>query len=218
MTKSILDIKNLQISVEDRSVLNGFDLQIKEGQVIALLGPNGSGKSSVAMTLLGNPNYKVADTSRVEFLGKDIKQLSVDERAKAGLYVAWQNPVSIPGVTVFNFCKSITSQTGTLVEFKKYLEDLLVKVGLPQEYLSRGVNEGFSGGERKRLEMLQLLLLAPKLAVLDEVDSGLDSKGVQILAEVINELKEKGTSFLLITHNTKLTDKVKVDQVCKTIN
>ena len=218
MTKSILDIKNLQISVEDRSVLNGFDLQIKVGQVIALLGPNGSGKSSVAMALLGNPNYKVTDTSRIEFLGKDIKQLSVDERAKAGLYVAWQNPVSIPGVTVFNFCKSITSQTGTLVEFKKYLEELLVKVGLPQEYISRGVNEGFSGGERKRLEMLQLLLLAPKLAVLDEVDSGLDSKGVQILAEIVNELKAIGTSFLLITHNTKLTDKVKVDQVCKTIN
>jgi Fe-S cluster assembly ATP-binding protein len=218
MTKSILDIKNLQISVEDRSVLNGFDLQINEGQVIALLGPNGSGKSSVAMALLGNPNYKVAATSRIEFLGKDIKQLSVDERAKAGLYVAWQNPVSIPGVTVFNFCKSISTQTGTLVEFKKYLEELLVKVGLPQEYISRGVNEGFSGGERKRLEMLQLLLLAPKLAVLDEVDSGLDSKGVQILAEVINKLKEKGTSFLLITHNTKLTDKVKVDQVCKTTN
>lgn len=218
MTKSILDIKNLQISVEDRFVLDGFDLQIKEGQVIALLGPNGSGKSSVAMALLGNPNYKVADTSRIEFLGNDLKQLSVDERAKAGLYVAWQNPVSISGVTVFNFCKSITSQTGTLVEFKKYLEDLLVKVGLPQEYLSRGVNEGFSGGERKRLEMLQLLLLSPKLAVLDEVDSGLDSNGVQILAEIVNELKEKGTSFLLITHNTKLTDKVKVDQVCKTTN
>jgi len=218
MTKSILDIKNLQISVEDRSVLDGFDLQIKEGQVIALLGPNGSGKSSVAMTLLGNPNYKVADTSRVEFLGKDLKQLSVDERAKAGLYIAWQNPVSIPGVTVFNFCKSISTQTGSLVEFKLYLEELLAKVGLPKEYISRGVNEGFSGGERKRLEMLQLLLLAPKLAVLDEVDSGLDSKGVQILAEIVNELKEKGTSFLLITHNTKLTDKVKVDQVCKTTN
>ena len=218
MTKSILDIKNLQISVEDRIVLNGFDLQIKEGQVIALLGPNGSGKSSVAMTLLGNPNYKVAATSRIEFLGKDLKQLSVDERAKAGLYIAWQNPVAIPGVTVFNFCKSITSQTGSLVEFKKYLEELLVKVGLPKEYIGRGVNEGFSGGERKRLEMLQLLLLAPKLAVLDEVDSGLDSKGVQILAEIVNELKEKGTSFLLITHNTKLTDKVKVDQVCKTTN
>ena len=218
MTKSILDIKNLQISVEDRFVLDGFDLQIKEGQVIALLGPNGSGKSSVAMTLLGNPNYKVADTSRVEFLGKDLKQLSVDERAKAGLYIAWQNPVSIPGVTVLNFCKSISTQTGSLVEFKLYLEELLAKVGLPKEYISRGVNEGFSGGERKRLEMLQLLLLAPKLAVLDEVDSGLDSKGVQILAEIVNELKEKGTSFLLITHNTKLTDKVKVDQVCKTTN
>lgn len=218
MTKSILDIKNLQITVEEKVVLEGFNLSISEGQVVALLGPNGSGKSSVVMTLLGSPNYKVADTSRIEFLGKDLKQLSVDERAKAGLYVAWQNPISIPGVTVFNFCISISTQTGTLVEFKKYIEDLLVKVGLPKEYISRGVNEGFSGGERKRLEMLQLLLLAPKLAVLDEVDSGLDSKGVKILAEIVNELKAKGTSFLLITHNTKLTDKVKVDQVCKTTN
>ncbi len=218
MTNPILDIQNLQITVEEKVVLEGFNLSIKEGQVVALLGPNGSGKSSVAMTLLGNSNYKVSDASKIQFLGKDLKQLSVDERAKAGLYIAWQNPVSIPGVTVFNFCKSITTQTGTLVEFKKYLEELLVKVGLPKEYLSRGVNEGFSGGERKRLEMLQLLLLSPKLAVLDEVDSGLDTKGVQILAEIVNELKAKGTSFLLITHNTKLTDKVKVDQVCKTTN
>lgn len=218
MTKSILDIKNLQITVEEKVVLDGFNLSIKEGQVVALLGPNGSGKSSVAMTLLGNSNYKVSDASKIQFLGKDLKQLSVDERAKSGLYIAWQNPVSIPGVTVFNFCKSITTQTGSLVEFKKHLEDLLVKVGLPKEYIGRGVNEGFSGGERKRLEMLQLLLLSPKLAVLDEVDSGLDIKGVQILAEIVNELKAKGTSFLLITHNTKLTDKVKVDQVCKTIN
>ncbi len=218
MTKSILDINNLQITVEEKVVLDGFNLSIKEGQVVALLGPNGSGKSSVAMTLLGNSNYKVSDFSKIQFLGKNLKELSVDERAKAGLYIAWQNPVSIPGVTVFNFCKSITTQTGSLVEFKKYLEDLLVKVGLPKEYIGRGVNEGFSGGERKRLEMLQLLLLSPKLAVLDEVDSGLDTKGVQILAEIVNELKAKGTSFLLITHNTKLTDKVKVDQVCKTIN
>ncbi len=218
MTKSILDIKNLQITVEEKVVLAGFNLSIKEGEVVALLGPNGSGKSSVAMTLLGNSNYKVSDASKIQFLGKDLKQLSVDERAKVGLYIAWQNPVSIPGVTVFNFCKSITTQTGTLVEFKKYLEDLLVKVELPKEYIGRGVNEGFSGGERKRLEMLQLLLLSPKLAVLDEVDSGLDTKGVQILAEVVNELKAKGTSFLLITHNTKLTDKVKVDQVCTTTN
>jgi Fe-S cluster assembly ATP-binding protein len=218
MTNPILDIQNLQITVEEKVVLEGFNLSIKEGQVVALLGPNGSGKSSVAMTLLGNSNYKILDASKIQFLGKDLKKLSVDERAKSGLYIAWQNPVSIPGVTVFNFCKSITTQTGTLVEFKKYLEELLVKVGLPKEYLSRGVNEGFSGGERKRLEMLQLLLLSPKLAVLDEVDSGLDTKGVQILAEIINELKAKGTSFLLITHNTKLTDKVKVDQVCMTTN
>ena len=218
MTESILDIKNLQITVEEKVVLEGFNLSIKAGEVVALLGSNGSGKSSVAMTLLGNSNYKVSDVSKIQFLGKDLKQLTVDERAKAGLYVAWQSPIAIPGVTVFNFCKSITTQTGTLVEFKKYLEELLVKVGLPKEYLSRGVNEGFSGGERKRLEMLQLLLLAPKLAVLDEVDSGLDTKGVQILAEIVNELKAKGTSFLLITHNTKLTDKVKVDQVCKTTN
>lgn len=218
MTKSILDIKNLQITVDGKVVLDGFNLSIKEGEIVVLLGPNGSGKSSVAMTLLGNSNYKVADASKIQFLGKDLKRLNIDERARVGLYVAWQNPVSIPGVTVFNFCKSITTQTGSLVEFKKYLEELLIKVGLPKEYISRGVNEGFSGGERKRLEMLQLLLLSPKLAVLDEVDSGLDIKGVQILAEIVNELKAKGSSFLLITHNSKLTEKVKVDQVCTTTN
>lgn len=218
MSKTILEIKNLQIAVEGKKVLGGFDLQIKEGEVGALMGPNGSGKSSIAMTLLGNKNYEVSDKSKITFLGKDLLSLSVDERARAGLFVAWQSPVMIPGLSVFNFCKSISKPKGTLVEYKKQIEEFLRKVRLPKEYVSRGVNEGFSGGERKRLEMLQLFLLKPKLAVLDEIDSGLDREGVLILSEIIAELSKEGTALLIISHNTKLIEKLGITQTWTTTN
>lgn len=215
MSESILEIADLEIEIAGKVILKDFNLEVAKGQVVAIVGPNGSGKSSLAMTLLGDSRYLVHEKSKIFFCDKDLLAMSVDERARAGLFVSWQNPITVPGISVFNFCKSITKWTGTMVDLKKFIEEKLVRVGLPKEYVSRALNEGFSGGERKRLELLQLLVLEPKLAVLDEIDSGLDTKGVEILMDVIEEMKVKGTSFVVITHSNKLIEKIKIEQVCK---
>ena len=215
----LLKIKDLQVVVGTKTVIDNFNLEIEAGKVLVLMGANGSGKSSLAMTLMGDSRYKITnDLSSVKFGGKDLLTLRPDQRAKKGVYVAWQNPVSIPGVSVFSLCKAsfeaCGNKLGELVGFKKRLEELAEKVDLPKEYIGRDVNEGFSGGEKKRLELLQLLLLQPKLAILDEIDSGLDVDGLKGVGEIVNELKEKGTTFILITHYKKLLDYVDVDQIC----
>lgn len=218
----LLDIKSLSVSVENKQVLRGLNLRIERGEVHLLMGANGSGKSSLANIIMGNANYKVTanqqtNKSSVNFEGKDLLEMSADQRARAGVFVVWQNPVAIPGVNVFSLCKagyeSQGKTIGKLTEFKQKLEELAMHVGLSSEHISRGVNEGFSGGERKRLELLQLLLLAPKLAIIDEIDSGLDAKGIQLVVETINTMKQAGTSFILITHNKTLLTKVLVDKI-----
>lgn len=221
MINPLLKIDNLQVMVEGKLVINDFQFEIISGQVIALIGANGSGKSSLAMTLMGHTSYDVqhVEKTTIEFDGKDLLQMSSDERARKGLYVAWQNPLSLPGVSIFSFCKAIYEAHGNkvneLVQFKKKLENLTAKVGLPIGYIARGVNEGFSGGERKRLELLQLLLLQPKLVILDEIDSGLDVNGVKIVINLVNKMKKSGTAFILITHNKKLLDEILVDKICE---
>lgn len=216
MNTPLLKVSNLQVSIEDKLVVNRIDFEINPGEVVAIVGANGSGKSSLAHTLLGDARYQVLDSSKVEFEGRDLLAMSVDERARAGIYVAWQNPVTIPGVSVFSLCKASFEARGKkireLVAFKKQLENLAVRVGLSGEYVGRNVNEGFSGGEKKRLELLQLLLLEPKLVVLDEIDSGLDSHGVEILIDIIVEMKKKSIGFILITHNKKLLKDVGIDK------
>jgi Fe-S cluster assembly ATP-binding protein len=218
MVRSLLLIKDLQATVENKPVLKKIQLEIKTGELVVLMGANGSGKSSLAMTLMGDNNYLIKEGSSITLQGKEIASVSADERARLGLFVAWQNPISIPGVSLFNLCKaSYEAQRGKLkelVSFKKKLEELAEKVGLPREVIGRGVNEGFSGGERKRFELLQLLLLEPKLAILDEIDSGLDIDGLKMVAKVIVEMKEKGTAFMLITHYKRLLDYVKIDKIC----
>lgn len=221
MISPLLKIDNLKVKVEGKLVISDFQLEIIPGQVIALMGANGSGKSSLAMTLMGHTSYDVqhAEKTIIEFDGQDLLKMSTDERARKGLCVAWQNPLPLPGVSIFSFCKAIYETHGNkvneLVQFKKKLESLTVKVGLPKEYISRGVNEGFSGGERKRLELLQILLLQPKLVILDEIDSGLDVGGVKIVINLVNEMKKSGTAFILITHNKKLLDEILVDKICE---
>ncbi len=215
----LLEIKDLQVTVENKTVIKNLQIQVKSGEIVALMGPNGSGKSSLAMTLTGDSRY-VVETKKgtLEFEGKSLLEMSIDERARDGLYMAWQNPITIPGVTVFRLCKSSYEaqghKIGQLVVFKKQLEELAIKVGLTRDHVGRNVNEGFSGGERKRLELLQLMLLKPKLAILDEIDSGLDIDGLKMVGNIINEMHAEGTAFILITHYKKLLDYVAVDKVC----
>jgi Fe-S cluster assembly ATP-binding protein len=215
MNKSLLSITDLQVAVGNKAVIDGLNLQFSQGETVFLMGANGSGKSSLANVLMGNPNYLVT-AGKIVFDSQDLLSMSSDERAKAGLFVAWQNPISIPGVSVFNLCKSSYEALGntitSLTEFKKSLEDLAERVGLTREHIVRNVNEGFSGGEKKRLELLQLLLLKPKLAVLDEIDSGIDSEGIKMTVKVLKELKNQGMSVILITHNKRLLDEVVADQ------
>jgi Fe-S cluster assembly ATP-binding protein len=172
---------------------------------------------------MGDSRYSVTTNQQTNkptilFQGKDLLEMSVDERVRAGLYVAWQSPVTIPGVSVFSLCKASYETQGQklheLVGFKNKLEELAITVGLPKEYIGRNVNEGFSGGERKRLELLQLLLLNPKLVILDEIDSGLDVDGLKMVADVVNKMRATGTTFILITHYKRLLDYVKVDKIC----
>ena len=206
----------MSVKVEDKVVLRDMNLEIGEGEIHALMGPNGSGKSSLANVLMGNSNY-VIESGKIFFESKNLLTMNSDERARKGLFIAWQNPVMIPGVSVFSLCKASYEAQGKtiekLTEFKQKLEALAQRVGMNKDYVGRNVNEGFSGGERKRLELLQLLLLEPKLAVFDEIDSGLDSAGVKILIKIMQDRHKAGTGFLLITHNKKILDELDVEKV-----
>lgn len=215
MNEPRLLIKDLQVAVDSKEVIKNLSAEIFESEIVVLMGANGSGKSSLASVLMGNPNYEVV-TGEITFEGKKILPLKIDERARLGIFVGWQNPVTIPGVSVFNLCKSSYEAAGykilKLTEFKLKLVELGKRVGLSSEHISRSMNEGFSGGEKKRLELLQLLLLQPKLAILDEIDSGLDMSGVKMMIEVVNELKKAGSSIVLITHNKRMLQEVEADR------
>lgn len=223
MKRSILRIENLRVMVEEQLILEGVSVEVAEGEVVALMGPNGSGKSSLALSLMGSARYQIAEGSRVELLGENLLSMDESERARKGLFVGWQNPVAIPGVSLFNLCRAsydlVCEAQGrqkeyeNLVEFKKMLEGLALRVGLASDIIGRNVNEGFSGGEKKRLELLQLLLLKPKLAILDEIDSGLDVDGLKMVAKIIEQVRQEGSGVVLITHYKKLLDYVDVSRV-----
>lgn len=217
----LLKISGLSASIAGKNVLNDVSVQLLPSQLAAIMGANGGGKSSLAQVLMGNPDYEVSG-GEIIFDQNDLLKLSVDERSKAGLYVAWQNPVTIPGVSVFALCKSAyEAQVGkitSLSEFKRNLEELATEVGLSASHISRYVNDGFSGGEKKRLELLQILLLKPKLVVLDEIDSGLDKNGRELIVEVITKLKKMGSSFIIISHYEQLIEKLNVELVMEMKN
>jgi len=224
MNNPILITQKLRVSVAEKSIINGLDFEIYPGEVVALMGPNGSGKSSFALCLMGDSRYEIDANSKAEFLGKNMLAMDASERAKNGLFVAWQNPVTIPGVSLFNMCRASydaiftfqkkNKEYKSLVELKKKLETLSELVGLSKSIISRNVNEGFSGGEKKRLELMQLLLLKPKVAILDEIDSGLDVDGLKMVAKIIKQVQREGAAIILITHYKKLLEYVEVNTVC----
>ncbi len=216
MAEAILKISDLHVSVEDTPILRGVDLEIPKGQVHAIMGPNGSGKSTLAQVLLGNPAYQVTQGSIV-FKGTDVTELAPDERARLGMFLAFQYPVEVPGVSVSNFLRTamnaIRGEDVPIREYMAKLREELGLLGLDPSFASRNLNEGFSGGEKKRAEILQLTLLRPELAVLDETDSGLDIDGVRVVAEAVNRLRGPDITFAVITHYTRILNFVSPDVV-----
>lgn len=211
----MLELQNIHVSVEDSEVVHGVSLTLHKGKVIALMGPNGSGKSSLVNAVMGHPRYHLTQ-GRVVLDGKDITNLPTDEKAKKGIFLSLQHPPAIPGITVSSFLRNaVQAWTGKnipVMEFKLLLEKEMQKIGMECAFASRYVHEGFSGGEKKRLEALQLILLKPKYALLDETDSGLDVDALKIIAENIQRVcAEMG--ILLITHYTRILQYLVPDEV-----
>lgn len=214
--KGVVEIQNLHVSIGDESILNGIDLTMKKGEVHALMGRNGSGKSTLAKVLMGHPEYEVTDGT-VTLDGEDILSLEPWERARLGVFLSFQYPQSVPGLQVGNFLrKSVAAIRGENTpgarDFRKELNTCMEKLGVDKKFLGRYVNDGFSGGEKKRLEILQLMLLKPQLAILDETDSGLDIDALRTVATGINASVGNSTC-LIITHYQRILDHVKPDYV-----
>jgi len=212
----IFVVEGLHASVEGKEILRGVDLTIQRGEVHALMGPNGSGKSTLANTIMGHPNYKVTK-GRILFNGQDIASMKVDERARRGLFLAFQYPIAIPGVVYGNFLrnslKARRQEDVPVREFRKLLDETLDLLKMDHEFVRRYVNDGFSGGEKKRAEVLQMALLRPEMAVLDETDSGLDIDALRTVAEGINALRGPELGMLLITHYQRLLNYIEPDIV-----
>ena len=215
----MLQLQNLRASVNDKSILNGLDLEIKSGEVHAIMGPNGSGKSTLANILSGKNGYEVSGSLKYE--GKNLQEIPIEERAQKGIFLAFQYPLEIPGVNTTNFLKtslnSIRKAKGEeeldTLNLLKLIKEKASELNIDEKFLSRQLNVGFSGGEKKKNEILQMKLLEPKLAILDETDSGLDIDALRIVADGVNSHKNKKNAFLIITHYQRLLDYIKPDFV-----
>jgi Fe-S cluster assembly ATP-binding protein len=215
-----LEIKNLHVRAEDKEILKGLDLSVPAGQIHALMGPNGSGKSTLANAIMGHPSFDVTD-GEIVFDGAEITDADPEERSRAGLFMAFQYPVAIPGVTIAKYLRMIVNAQReargepqiSLKDFRKQTEAAMELVNIPKEFSSRYVNDGFSGGEKKRMEILQLAMLRPRIAVLDETDSGLDIDALRIVAEGVNQVAGPEMGVLIITHYQRILHLVEPDFV-----
>ena len=216
MKENLLDIKGLHAGVEGKEILKGLSLTVGKGEVHVILGPNGSGKSTLMNVIMGHPKYEVTAGS-IAFEGEDITQLKTFERARKGLFLSFQTPEEIPGISVENMIRTakqaVSGERVKLVPFRRKLKEMMAELKIKPEYADRYLNVGFSGGEKKRNEILQLLMLDPKLALLDETDSGLDVDAVQIVSEGVAKFHNEDNSCLIITHNTRILEKLTVDRV-----
>jgi len=216
--KSELVIKNLHVSIENKEILKGVDLTVKQGEIHAIMGPNGTGKSTLAYTLMGHPSYTVTG-GEIWFKGKNLLELAADERSRLGLFLAFQYPVAIPGVTVANFLRTALNSRRRVVnpedkglpilEFRKMLKEKMELLKMDSTFAGRYLNDGFSGGEKKRAEILQMATLKPEIAILDETDSGLDIDALRIVAEGVNALSGPELGVLVITHYQRLLNYIK---------
>ena len=221
----LLSIKNLSVSIEDKEILNNFSLDIKEGEVHAIMGPNGSGKSTLSNVLAGKEEYNITN-GEIIFKGKNLFDLNIEERSQNGLFLAFQYPVAIPGVNITPFLqaalnskfKASGKNEVDALSFAKRLRETATQLGFSNEMLKRSVNEGFSGGEKKRFEILQMSILKPELSILDETDSGLDIDALKVVTTGVNNLRNNTSSFLIITHYQRLLDQITPDFVHIIIN
>lgn len=217
---NLLNIKNLHANIDGKEILRGLDLEVNNGEIHAIMGPNGAGKSTLASVLVGNPNFEVTE-GEVTFEGKDLLELAPEERACEGLFLSFQYPVEIPGVSMVNFMRAAVNETRkhkgldpiAASDFLKLMKEKRELVELDSTLASRSVNEGFSGGEKKRNEIFQMAMLDPKLAILDETDSGLDIDALRIVAAGVNKLRRKDNATIVITHYQRLLEYIKPDFV-----
>ena len=218
-----LQIKDLHVEVEGKEILKGVSLEVSKGEVVALMGPNGAGKSSLGYALLGHPAYKVT-AGQIIFEGEDVTKLPTNERAKKGLFLSFQYPSEVPGVSMANFLRTaINSRRNKkspipVAEFIKQLKEIMKMLKMDESFMHRYLNEGFSGGEKKRAEILQLAMLKPGMAVLDETDSGLDVDSLKVVADGINKLMSPGMGILLITHYQRILNYIKPNKVYVMMN
>lgn len=216
----MLSIRNLQAKIDDNQILKGINLEVKEGEVHAIMGPNGSGKSTLASVLAGREEFEVVEGS-VQFLGKDLLAMPPEERAREGLFMAFQYPVEIPGVSTINFMKTAVNQMRAhrgqpaldAVSFLSLMKERMKLVEIDQSLLNRALNEGFSGGEKKRNEIFQMAMLEPRLAILDETDSGLDIDALRIVSNGVNKLRTKDNAVIVVTHYQRLLEYIVPDFV-----
>ena len=213
---AILDIKNLHVSIEEKNILKGVDLTVKSGEVHAIMGPNGTGKSTLASALMGNPKYEVTE-GEVSLDGEDVLDMEVDERARAGLFLAMQYPAEVPGVTNSDFMRQALRATSgkdvNLIDFALKYEGSIKDLKMREDLAHRYLNEGFSGGERKRNEILQLKVLKPKIAILDEIDSGLDVDALRIVGKNVSDMISDDFGCILITHYQRILDHIQPTHV-----